>query len=53
MKLVDFGCLMAKVDLGQDSKGMKHVGFVANLHMMAYQGKHDLVRNLIKILMKK
>ena len=43
MKLIDYGCIMAKVDLGRDSDGQRRVGFIANLHMMAYQGKFDLV----------
>lgn len=38
MKLLDYGIIMAKVDLGNDSKsGRRRVGYFANLHMMAYQ----------------
>jgi hypothetical protein len=37
-KLIDYGVVMAKVDLGNDPKTTRRrVGYFANLHMMAYQ----------------
>jgi sphingomyelin phosphodiesterase 3 len=38
-----YGIVMAKVDLGQNSDGQIVVGYISNLHNVAYQGEHDLI----------
>ena len=37
--LISYGVLAVKVDLGTDANGKRRVGFVANLHLMAFQVK--------------
>jgi len=51
MKLIDYGCVMARVNLGQNEKtGRRRVGYLANLHMMAYQVNYVHTRKKVSII---
>lgn len=42
--LISYGVLVLKLDLGDRGEGRRRqVGFLANLHLMAFQGKEDQV----------
>ena len=42
--LISYGVIVVKVDLGGCGKGRRRrIGFLANLHLMAFQGKEDQV----------
>ena len=42
--LISYGCILAKVDLGKDEEsGKKCVGYIGNLHTMAYQEKENQI----------
>ena len=38
-----YGVLMCKLDLGKHKNGANGVGYVANLHNVAYEGKDSLI----------
>ena len=42
--LISYGVIVVKVDLGGCGQGRRRrIGFLANLHLMAFQGKEDQV----------